>query len=801
MGFFSDVWHAVSDPIAAAIEPIGAAIDDAVIQPVSGALADVDRAVFQPVTAPISQVGAALDDAVFQPITAPISDIGVSIDHAVNDVVPGGWTTLAQIAAAVATQGMSLGAQAGVSAGVGAAGNYAKNRDITKALQAGAISGATRYGIGTLGEYLKAPEISADADAQPGGFYGESGNVKVTPVPNTDINPRPYGPDVPIDSNTSGLQQVSNPSSGDEIRFFRDHPLNNTTMTDTGEYLHPITGEPINSPLNENMYQTPYVKPSGPVTMTDTGEIVDPVTFQKVPNEMLYQPPTNGELLDTAAKVKQGGLGQEGLASDTSFNQQYLDEMKKAGANYNAPLQGANIVDKSTPYSGDPIKYESTFSKLGQMPGALLDTGINYAKTLSPTDYALGAAGIYGLSRGMGGGGGDQPAPSAEDAAKAQSYGTANSLFSPYELRNRLNAGNVYDSGRGFRSRYADGGEVQHFGLGGDVSDYLTKFTQPIEKAIVRPIGDNVPFVKDLAPYAGVIAGAAMGNPAMAAGIGGLASGFGKPGGFDMKRAFMGGVAAYGLSNIAGGIEAAGQAPNDLTGGFYGDPDVINQVPNQTFRDPTTMQKGISNLLENSNTPAYKDAMTAFKGTAGLYSAGVPTVMGLTGMAGVDESNALKAEYDKSVAANESDAAKFNARVAESKRLAQKAVSEHPYKFDMGGQINSPDDQTGMPNQTPLQHLERGGILGYAEGGVPRFLSGGGDGMSDSIKANIDGTQEARLADGEFVIPADVVSHLGNGSSKAGAKQLYAMMDRVRQARTGNSKQGREIIPTKFMPV
>jgi len=91
--------------------------------------------------------------------------------------------------------------------------------------------------------------------------------------------------------------------------------------------------------------------------------------------------------------------------------------------------------------------------------------------------------------------------------------------------------------------------------------------------------------------------------------------------------------------------------------------------------------------------------------------------------------------------------------------------------------------------------------MGYAEGGVPRFLSGGGDGMSDSIKAKIEGTQEARLADGEFVIPADVVSHLGNGSSKAGAKQLYDMMDRVRKARTGNRKQGREIKPTKLMPV
>jgi hypothetical protein len=92
----------------------------------------------------------------------------------------------------------------------------------------------------------------------------------------------------------------------------------------------------------------------------------------------------------------------------------------------------------------------------------------------------------------------------------------------------------------------------------------------------------------------------------------------------------------------------------------------------------------------------------------------------------------------------------------------------------------------------------------FAKGGLgaalpPRFLSGGGDGMSDSIKANIEGTQEARLADGEFVIPADVVSHLGNGSSKAGAKQLYSMMDRVRQARVGNKKQGKQINPRKYL--
>jgi hypothetical protein len=84
-----------------------------------------------------------------------------------------------------------------------------------------------------------------------------------------------------------------------------------------------------------------------------------------------------------------------------------------------------------------------------------------------------------------------------------------------------------------------------------------------------------------------------------------------------------------------------------------------------------------------------------------------------------------------------------------------------------------------------------------AKGG---YLDGAGDGMSDSIPATIGGKQPARLADGEFVIPADVVSHLGNGSSKAGSKRLYAMLDKVRHARTGNKKQGKEINPNKYMP-
>ena len=81
-----------------------------------------------------------------------------------------------------------------------------------------------------------------------------------------------------------------------------------------------------------------------------------------------------------------------------------------------------------------------------------------------------------------------------------------------------------------------------------------------------------------------------------------------------------------------------------------------------------------------------------------------------------------------------------------------------------------------------------------------RYLRGNTDGMADKLNTSIDGHQPAKLSHGEFVVPADVVSHLGNGNSDAGAKKLYQMMDKIRIARTGSKKQGREIDPDKFMP-
>ena len=101
-----------------------------------------------------------------------------------------------------------------------------------------------------------------------------------------------------------------------------------------------------------------------------------------------------------------------------------------------------------------------------------------------------------------------------------------------------------------------------------------------------------------------------------------------------------------------------------------------------------------------------------------------------------------------------------------------------------------------------VKETEQEGLMALAKGGnlPPRYLDGATDGMADKIPAKIGANQPAALSHGEFVIPADVVSHLGNGNSEAGAKVLYDMMAKIRKARTGNSKQGKQINPAKYMP-
>ena len=143
-------------------------------------------------------------------------------------------------------------------------------------------------------------------------------------------------------------------------------------------------------------------------------------------------------------------------------------------------------------------------------------------------------------------------------------------------------------------------------------------------------------------------------------------------------------------------------------------------------------------------------------------------------------------------------------------QIRQAKVNQRAYVSPPAAKRPTPLGKLNMPTSAKSKgggdvEAASGGIMqsslgGYAAGGNPRLLKGPGDGMSDNIPATINGRQPARLADGEFVIPADVVSHLGNGSTEAGAKHLHAMMNKVRKARTGNPKQGKQINAKKYLP-
>jgi hypothetical protein len=122
-----------------------------------------------------------------------------------------------------------------------------------------------------------------------------------------------------------------------------------------------------------------------------------------------------------------------------------------------------------------------------------------------------------------------------------------------------------------------------------------------------------------------------------------------------------------------------------------------------------------------------------------------------------------------------------------------------------GGRYMDQFDDQAFAHGGMLPQYATGGIsnLGsYSDGG--RLLKGPGDGVSDSIPATIGHKQPARLADGEFVIPARIVSELGNGSTDAGARKLYQMMDRIQAARKKTVGKNRVAVNSradKMMPV
>ena len=269
-----------------------------------------------------------------------------------------------------------------------------------------------------------------------------------------------------------------------------------------------------------------------------------------------------------------------------------------------------------------------------------------------------------------------------------------------------------------------------------------------------------------------------------------------------------------------------------------------SQIPNLLAQNPTSAEiSGLSNVnaapvTPSPTMPAASKGFFGYEGkTPNVFEFGPQSNMALAGIGATSGlSAAMQAERDKyGVPATEHytdplsrfkyDPSTYNPDVVRPPNPPYRAVyaaeggimSLAPNGYAMGGP--APTTNFANPSQSMMgtsqysmatdpmtgniaqRNMASGGIasLGsYSDGG--RLLKGPGDGMSDNIPARIGQKQEARLADGEFVIPADVVSHLGNGSTDAGAKTLYSMMSKVRKARTGTKKQGRQIEASSYLP-
>jgi hypothetical protein len=335
----------------------------------------------------------------------------------------------------------------------------------------------------------------------------------------------------------------------------------------------------------------------------------------------------------------------------------------------------------------------------------------------------------------------------------------------------------------------------------------------------------------------------------------GIAAGASAKGGFDLKQALGGGLRAYALGSLgekmggaptpdgaptvptttvgeaAGAVDAAAvTAPTVTVPGVDGDISLAGSYtgPGSTPLGPQSLNANLTAPLkvgssygfqaatDVASAPIFEAPIGAAGGrdiplTGGSLPPGADTVPGRMANVitpegqgfgkpitkGFDIAAAGLGGFSLEKAAEETRRAEIEAAAVKQKEEERERLFEELARRTLGrvnvksgGQINLA--KGGMT------YMEGGGTTDVT--GEPRMVQGTGDGMSDSVPATIEGVQEARLANDEFVIPADVVADIGNGSSNAGAKKLYSMMDRIRKARHGTTKQPPEIRAERLMP-
>lgn len=289
----------------------------------------------------------------------------------------------------------------------------------------------------------------------------------------------------------------------------------------------------------------------------------------------------------------------------------------------------------------------------------------------------------------------------------------------------------------------------------------------------------------------------------------------------DMKKGLMAGLGAFGGAGLAGGLTgAAGAAvpPAEQLAAGFGDPTA-----------------GLNAMSGFDRMGAGIKALGTEAGRAGFMQ-GIGGMSGLAKYGGAAVLPMLTGEEEKAAMPTAKATIPYPAQQFDPGLVAPAPQADVPAYADMGQNFSSerkyfnpsfspvsptpfaptttqmpfmaaaggPVEEMSMRNDAQMtmangpQMYAAGGIshLGdYSDGG--RLLRGPGDGVSDDIPATIANKRPARLADGEFVVPARIVSELGNGSTEAGARKLYAMMDRVQQNRRKTVGKGKVAVNSR----
>lgn len=272
----------------------------------------------------------------------------------------------------------------------------------------------------------------------------------------------------------------------------------------------------------------------------------------------------------------------------------------------------------------------------------------------------------------------------------------------------------------------------------------------------------------------------------------------------NLGKGLMAGLGAYGGAGLLGGLMGAGGANLAAAGGANSANLAGTAVPSIEAFNPSNLTASAGEKMfagvQGLGTEAGRNAALSSMG-GGMQAAKYGLAAASPMLQGAEQDqkpyagsgpNPYEYDYDPNT--------QRYTRVAPGTRQRDFLAPTTPM-MAMGGPVEDMSYQNRMDTMMVnggQMFAAGGGIshLGdYSDGG--RLLKGPGDGVSDSIPATIANKRPARLADGEFVVPARIVSELGNGSTEAGARKLYAMMDRIQKARGKTTSKNRVAVNSR----